>query len=118
MKIVFAVCIFLMSPLAFAASILCQMENTDQTLLLQKIRDLPIPARSNLDSRAEYSLQLQTTELPAPAVNVKGIATSADVQFNFKSADGQYFVSMYMDDAAGTLKINRKEYTFSDCKFF
>ncbi len=103
---------------ASADTYVCDVADLNQTLLLKKIKDVPLNGQPDLDMKAEYEMQLQTTELPFPSVKVKGYASSYDVQFDFVSDDGKYKVMMFMDDAAGTLTIGKKEHEFSNCRFF
>lgn len=110
---------FFCSTFAFAGTYVCQLEKTNQTILLKKIQDLPLSQPSaTVESKSRYLMQLQTTELPFPSVNVQGITTTADVMFRFRSDDGRFKVFMYMDDGTGTVHFNRKKYEFSNCRYF
>nr|BFD69074.1 hypothetical protein HAGR004_40960 [Bdellovibrio sp. HAGR004] len=118
MKSLLILATLLSSPFLFAETYVCQVQRSNQTITFKKLKDLPVNPRLNIDTKAEYVMELQTGELPFPSVSVKGVATTADVHFTFKSADGKYQAFMYLDDAEGTLNHNRKKYNFSDCQFF
>jgi hypothetical protein len=105
-------------PMAFAETYVCQMQKTNQSVSFKKLQNLPVSARSQVDTKAKYLLQLQTGELAFPSVSVEGIAITADVHFSFKSQDGKYQAYMYLDDGEGTLVYSNKKYAFSDCQYF
>lgn len=107
----------LLTPAAFAAdnNYLCQIEGSDQTLLLRKIRDLP-NQDPEIDQRAFYELQLQTTELPFPSLKVEGIAEIADVHLIFNSSDEKYSAHIYMDDGEGLFVDNGKNLRLDSCR--
>jgi len=110
--------IALAAPAKSQGTYICQITNSDQTLTLLKIQDLPTSKRSNIDSKARYTMQLQTSELAFPSVETNGIVTTSDIHLNFRSDDGLYQVHLYLDDAAGTLTIGQKEINVTDCRFF
>lgn len=118
MKLFFLLLSISFSSIAFADTYVCKIAGTDDTLTLIKIRDLPVGPRGNFDSKAEYRLQKQTSELAFPSLNIVGVAKTSDVHFFFTSKDKKYEVRMYLDDAEGTFYAGDKESFLSDCIFF
>ncbi len=112
------IAVLFLSPMAFADTYVCQIQNSNQSVTFKKLKELPVSPRAQIDTKAQYLLQLQTGELASPSLSVEGIVTTSGVHFKFVSNDGKYKAYMYMDDAEGTLHYNRKEYAFSDCIYF
>ncbi len=114
MKFVLVLAVLLSFPSAFADNYVCVIEGTDDTLTLIKGKELV--ANDGEDYRAEYNVQIQTTELPFPHTSLMGIAVTADVHFYFESLNKSVSVSLYLDDGNGSATINGEEKVLENCQ--
>lgn len=110
----------LAAPTAFAESkFVCQVPEWDQTLVLEKTRDLK--PTGDEDERQEFKASLWTTELPFADIELSGIAKTSDVHFVFESKDKSLLAHLYLDslsseDDAGFVVRNKKEAQLTNCR--